>query len=194
MQRRDLTGERSGRLTAIRPVGISSTGHILWFCRCDCGNAHELSVGQFGRTQSCGCLSREVTSERSKTHGATYSKTHNVWCQMRRRYREREDYADRHVCDRWLKSFDDFLEDMGECPEGMSIDRIDNTKGYFPDNCRWATMETQSNNRKNNVLITCDGETLTAAQWSKRTGIQGQTIHYRINKGWIPHDAIYTPT
>ena len=189
MKRSDLTGKRSGRLMVIGSAGSTSAGRSLWLCRCDCGNTKELPSDKFGRTLSCGCLAKDVTVARSKTHGATGTKTFKVWSQMRRRCRDREEYADVNICARW-ESFENFLADMGECPAGMSLDRIDTIGDYEPDNCRWATPKRQANNRRNNFLITHAGRTMTAAEWADETGLQAQTIRWRINRGWPASEAL----
>lgn len=91
------------------------------------------------------------------------------------------------VCDRW-KVFENFLADMGEAPDGMSIDRIDNGKGYSPENCRWATPLTQSTNRDYTVTLTAFGRTQSVGDWSRETGIPHSTIYQRVHKlGW-PHE------
>lgn len=96
------------------------------------------------------------------------------------------------VCDRWL-SFDKFLADMGEKPVGASIDRLDNSKGYEPGNCRWATTIQQANNKTNNRLIEFRGETRTVSQWARVLGITQSTLSYRLQHGWSEHDALATP-
>jgi hypothetical protein len=88
------------------------------------------------------------------------------------------------VCDRWEASFEAFLLDMGERPEGMSIDRIDFRGSYEPGNCRWADSVTQIRNRSNTVRITHNGVTKTMAEWSEDLGIKYSTIRRRIQKGW----------
>ena len=93
------------------------------------------------------------------------------------------------VCERW-NDFSAFLADMGARPAGMTIDRRDNSKGYEPGNCRWATMKTQENNKRSNVLIEHDDHRLTVAEWADRTGIGYQTLRKRIEAGWSPARAL----
>jgi hypothetical protein len=84
-----------------------------------------------------------------------------------------------------------FISDMGERPVGMTLDRIDNTKGYYKENCRWANHITQSNNTRSNQLVTVGKETLTLMQWSRRTGIKFSTLRWRLNR-WTPEKSIRT--
>lgn len=93
----------------------------------------------------------------------------------------------------WLDSFEQFLRDMGECPEGMTLERIDNAKGYSPDNCRWASKQDQANNRRSSKLITYQGQTLTLAQWSAVLGIKSATIGRRLLHGWSVSTALTKP-
>lgn len=102
------------------------------------------------------------------------------------------------VCDRWLHGtkdktgFECFLEDMGEPPfKNATIDRIDGTKGYSPQNCRWASVKEQGNNRRTNRWITIDGVTKTVTQWSETSGVGSKTILYRLNKGLDPKQAVW---
>jgi hypothetical protein len=95
------------------------------------------------------------------------------------------------VCDEWRK-FEQFLADMGEAPVGMSIDRIDNEKGYSKDNCRWATWKEQANNRRSNHRLEYAGENLTLSQWAVKTGIGKATLRHRIAVGWSVKDALTT--
>lgn len=129
------------------------------FCKCDCGNPKEFEVftGNLGKghTTSCGCYKSEIISAQRTTHGYGKTPTYRSWCKMKERcnlptYFEREYYQDLGitVCDRWLESFENFLEDMGDRPEGKTLDRIDVKKGYSPDNCRWADGTIQSYNTR----------------------------------------------
>lgn len=88
------------------------------------------------------------------------------------------------VCVEWRESFKNFLEDMGSKPPGLSLDRIDNSKGYSKQNCRWADARTQSNNRRSNHVIDCFGKSQTLMQWSRETGLHYRTIANRIRLGW----------
>lgn len=94
------------------------------------------------------------------------------------------------VCERWLV-FENFLSDMGDRPEGMSIERIDNDKGYSPDNCKWATRKEQASNRRSNRVYEHNGKTLTLMQWAELTGIPYFTIRNRIDLlGWDIEKAV----
>ena len=125
------------------------------FCKCDCGNPKEFEVftGNLGKghTTSCGCVQ---TANRT-THGLSSSRTNVIYKSMIQRCHNPNqvsygDYGGKGilVCNRWRESFENFLEDMGEVPDGLSLDRKDNNFGYFKDNCRWASLGTQMFNQK----------------------------------------------
>jgi hypothetical protein len=97
------------------------------------------------------------------------------------------------VCERWDKSFLNFLEDMGLRPYKMSIERIDVNGDYTPENCRWATSKDQMNNRRNNVFLEFDGNRLTVAQWAEKIGFKYSTLKMRLVKGWDVQRALTTP-
>lgn len=199
----DLTGQRFGRLTVIAKAEDRPTGCSKWLCQCDCGNTS--SVGnnalKSGHTKSCGCLCRELASKASKTHGLSGSNTYMTWAGMKARCTnpnntKYKDYGGRGitVCDRWLNSFENFLEDMGECPEGLSLDRQNNNGNYEPENCRWATREEQLNNKRTNRFIEFDGRSQTLAQWSNELGVKRTTISERIDRRrWSIEKALTTP-
>jgi hypothetical protein len=137
--------------------------------------------------------------DRATIHGLSRTKEYKAWQKMKDRcFNENnshyEGYGGRGitVCSRWM-DFENFYKDMGECPEGCSIDRIDNDSSYMPSNCRWATTSQQMNNTRRNVVIQFNGESLTVAQWENRLGINKGTAYHRLRRGWSIERALTTP-
>lgn len=200
-------GKRFGFLTVIDFYEMKNYRHY-WRCLCDCGN--EIIVrGQNltnGNTQSCGCYHKKRASEANnhpKTHGLSNTRIYHCWQEMIKRcYTKTQmyynDYGGRGitVCDRWLHSFENFYADMSNTyQEGLTLDRIDVNKGYSPDNCRWITFKQQQNNKRNNHLVTYNGETKTISEWADISGIPYKTLWNRFSTlGWSAEKAITTPS
>lgn len=135
-----------------------------------------------------------ITGRSVRTHGMADTPTYQIWANMKDRCANPNNAsferwyggAGISVCERWATSFENFLVDMGKRPSGMSLDRIDGTKGYEPGNCRWATDEEQHNNKKSNRKVTYNGVTQGIAQWARATGIGENTLYLRHRKGFRP--------
>lgn len=142
----------------------------------------------------------EMAFSRS-THGRTSSPEYMTWLDMRRRCSDPSRksfprYGGRgiSVCDRWIRSFEAFLADMGERPEGTTLDRIDKDGNYEPGNCRWATPVEQSRNRSSNRYVDCDGNTVSLAEYCDRKGFDYILIRDRVcGLGWTLERAVSEP-
>lgn len=186
------SGMRYGRWTVL-DYWHRQDGRIRWLCRCDCG-AEAMVMGQglrSGTSTSCGCYHMERLRQkgRNATHGMTKTSTYESWFGMKRRCLNPKNHAyDRYggrgitVCERWLK-FENFLVDMGQCPDGLSIERIDNEKGYEPGNCKWATRVEQARNRRTNVRAFYSGQSRLLIEISEMSGMKYSTVYYRAMRG-----------
>ena len=203
-QKEDLTNKKYNQLLVIEeaePV-ISKAGATTrkWHCKCDCGNTTIVSHGHLknGHTKSCGCLHKETMKAKLTTHGVRNTSTYRSWAAAKQRCtnpnnKRYKDYLGRGItmCPEWLNSFEAFYKDMGDCPEGMTLDRIDNNGNYEPSNCRWATDREQANNKRNNHLLTYQGRSQSIQKWSRETGINQGTICNRVNRlGWSDAEAL----
>ena len=189
-KRIDLSGMTFGRLVVRSYTGNDKHKNAMWLCLCSCG-AEKIINGsslRSGNTNSCGCLHKELassqTTERLTTHGMHNTPTYYSWTNMKTRcnnanFEQSKDYSGRGIaiCDKW-KTFAGFFADMGVKPVGTSLDRIDNNKGYSKDNCRWATVNEQANNKRNTVMW--EGKSLY--EWQQETGMNYYTMYSRIKR------------
>lgn len=183
-----MIGKEFGRLIVIKRMGRDKNNYPLWQCKCACGNYVLQTVNHLttGNSKSCGCLRKELQIKRQTTHGKTKTLTYRIWQDMKDRcsnskHQSFKNYGGRGilVCKRWLK-FDNFLKDMGEKPEGLSIDRIKNNRGYYKNNCHWATRNYQSRNKRSNRIITFNGKTQCLSDWARELSLPTVTLWSRI--------------
>lgn len=196
---KDLSGLTFGRLTALR-VGERRGRRTYWVCACSCGNETLVRSDGLttGHTLSCGCLRIEAMAQNS-THGCSSHPLSKVWSQMMQRcYNPKsvdyEDYGGRgiSVCDRWHDPRN-FIRDVGCRPHGTTLDRIDNDKGYGPENFRWATPVEQANNKRTTLRFDVFGESLTIRDMANRLGVPYHVIRMRISRGVSPETAMTQP-
>lgn len=203
MNRLNLINQTFGRLTVI-DFAYSKEGRSFWKCKCNCGN-EKIIIGkdlQNGHIRSCGCLRIETSKKRMITHGATDTRLYNIWtsmkarCETSKKKKFIKDYQNRgiNICAEWhdFSVFQKWALENGY-KDDLSIDRIDNNKGYYPENCRWADNFTQANNKRNNHWLTYNNKTQTIAQWSKELGMKYNALNERLRKGWSVERALSTP-
>lgn len=193
----DLTGLVFGRLLVIDAGGVNASRR--WICRCLCGSDKLTYVRTAqltqGRTQSCGCLRAAANRTRLTKHGhnrkGQRTSEYSAWAHMLNRCTNKDDlrYADWGgrgitVDPRW-KDFSVFFADVGPTPaSNLSIERIDNSRGYEPGNVRWATPTEQSRNTRRNKMVTWNNETKCLAQWAEDLGVSYNMLNQRLHRGW----------
>lgn len=201
----DRTGLRYGKLVVISraPNKSEKDTNARWHYRCDCGKESIAYGGDLerGKVKSCGCIGKEriaAIGREHKKHGMSKTNYYRNWRAMLNRCEDPRNekyfrYGARgiDVCERW-HTFENFANDMGIPEAGMSLDRIDNNKGYSPENCRWATAQTQANNRRNNIKYFYNGMSLTAMEWSRVLGIHLSTFRDRL-KAEFPEEKLFAP-
>lgn len=189
----DLLGHRFGKLLVVSKCDeLDKTQSVMWLCKCECGSLKKISAMKLrhGGIKSCGC------SQYDRTHGLTNTLTYETWSAMKQRCSSEKYRYFRNgirVCERW-QSFENFYADMGEQPVGKSLERRDNSKGYSPDNCVWATTLEQNLNRSITNFIEYGGERLCITHWARRVGLSAACLHRRITKmNWSIEKALTTP-
>lgn len=184
MKRIDLTGQKFSRLTAITAV---SWGPTAWLCRCDCGTEISVKQGNLrnGHSQSCGCLKKDTASNliHGHTRGHRNSRTFSAYSNAKTRCfnpktKRFADYGARGItmCDRWCESFAAFLEDMGECPTGKTLERNDVNGNYEPGNCRWASLAEQARNKRNNIWVEHNGKMMILKDFAALKGVKYHSL------------------
>lgn len=197
-------GKQFGRLV-VTSVSRGDDRRMRASCICTCGGVTTPTLSSLvnENVRSCGCLWLDsvITSNSSHGHskGFRRSRTMTAYHNMHTRCYNRtsskfKDYGARGITvdDRW-STFEVFLEDMGECPEGMTIDRVDVNLGYNKDNCRWVTNKEQARNKRNTVYLTIRGVTKPLITWCEERGMPYRTVRSRVSAGWSDEKALDTP-
>jgi len=207
-QRQKLVGMKFGRLTVIRYTQSEPRQGPCYLCRCECGNEKEIRGSSLthGATESCGCIQREHAKSgwahyqgNGKPHGKTGTQIYRCWEDLMSRCYNKNSVAYKYygakeiqTPNHW-KHFDGFYKDMGDPPtEKHTIDRIEGSKGYSKENCRWATRMEQAHNTKANVNITYRGQTHCRAEWARRIGISDDALKWRLKHGWSKEKSFST--
>lgn len=208
----DYTGQRFHYLTVVRYISPNERSGCSrdkdtrnWLCKCDCGNYVRVRADQLknDRIQSCGCMSRILSGEKHKKHGMKKTRLYRIWHNMKyrcenKRAKDYYRYGGRGitVCDEWSNDFRPFCAwaTGNGYQDGLSLDRVDNSKGYSPENCRWASGKEQCRNRRNNLLIEYRGEQKTMAEWCELLGVDRALAYRRHRAGWTSEKTFETPT
>lgn len=198
----NLINQKFGKLLVISRAENSKTGKTRWLCICECGTktiVHRDNL-VLGKTRSCGCAKFE---SHNKKHGFTKTDLHNKWLSMRQRcndinHKSYKNYGAKgiYVCTEWNNCFEEFANWSfnNGYKKGLSLDRIDNSKGYCPSNCRWVNWKTQCNNRKSNIIIKYDGKEKTLKEWQEILNFDYDLVNQRIHRyNYSFEEAISTP-
>lgn len=186
-----ILGAKYGKLTPIEIVGRNKYGLLLFKCACDCGNTKIIGSRYLtdGKIVSCGC---------KRGNGTHTGITYKSWISAKQRCsnphnHNYKNYGGRGIkmCERWLNSFERFLDDMGERPSiKYTLDRIDVNGDYEPSNCKWATKLEQANNRRDCHYIEIDGEKLTVTQFARKYNLNLSNTFYELRKGLSPCEIV----
>lgn len=200
----DYVGQVFNRFT-VTGFHIRTTPSGKWpvmECKCECGNKRDVLLSSLkgGKVKSCGCYARDNYGKQNIKHGMTNSREYSTWGSMKQRcYYPKSisypNYGGRGitVCDRWLNSFEAFVQDMGPRPKGCSIERIDPNGNYEPYNCRWASALEQADNTRATNHVIYRGERINISEAARRAGLRQGSIRDRLAKGWTVEQAIETP-
>lgn len=204
----DLTGHVFDRLTVVSLAALKprADGALMpfWNCRCACGHHKAVPTCSLrsGGVRSCGCLQREVAAASKFVHGMSRCQHYKIHHAMidrchNPRHRAFKNYGGRGivVCERWRgeNGLCNFIEDMGDVPPGYTIERKNNSLGYSPDNCIWATRKQQNRNMRITRLISHDGKTQCLTDWANESKMSVGMLWWRLKRGWDFARAITTP-
>lgn len=207
----NLIGQRFGRLIVTAETEsrkeMSGKTRRRCMCRCDCGNnivvSNESLLSE--NTRSCGCFKTEGLITRSLIHGHSsngkWTRTYVSWAGMMARCHNPHCekfifYGARGitVCEHW-HLFENFLADMGECPHGLTLERLDNNKGYSKENCAWKNRKVQARNRRSNLVFTINGTTACLMELCEKFGMKYDVVRQRVvTLKWGINRAMFTPT
>lgn len=190
----DLAGKKFGLLTAIRPLGLNKHKEKIWECVCECGEIVYKTSFALRKVIKTGCkkCQNKHTGEKNRKGYRYSTRLFECWVNMKTRATNvKQDISNRYInrgidiCEEWAKDYYTFekwaLENGYQ--ENLTIDRIDNNKGYSPENCRWADKIQQANNRRSNRMIEYNGEIDTLANWSRRFNVKYSALSYQLGKG-----------
>ena len=197
----DLVGKRFGKLTVIEKLKANSHGEMTWLCVCDCGNTKVTTSNKLthGYTIQCKRCKHYVAGEHIKRHGLTSSKLWNTYYGMKYRCNDPKcplfyRYGGRGIkmCEEWEKSFVAFANwaQANGFDDKLTLDRVDNDGNYCPENCRWATVTEQANNRSTNRMVTVNGVSDTLANWVRKTNATYGYVRDKLDAGADPNTVI----
>ena len=200
----DVVGKTFGELSALKEIDARA-GQRVFQCLCECGKVTEVLMKRLrsGRTRSCGCLSLRKLSQRA-VHGMWKHKLYSTWSSARgrchnERHKNYKGYGGRGIelCSGWRETPEAFIEwienNLGEKPEGYSLDRINNEGNYEPGNLRWASTAEQNNNTRKNKMISHEGKELQLKEWAEEKQLSMTCLYNRLHRGWTTKETLDTP-
>ena len=203
--RRDLTGQKFGKLTVLSYSHSDKNHFAYYLCKCECGNTKIVRASNLisGDTKTCGCYNKTTKENGGRlVHGLSDTRLYKIWSHLISRCYNPKDRAYKNyggrgisVCPEWKNDISNFYNWVLEngYKDNLTIDRINNNGNYEPSNCRFVDDKIQSNNRRNNHPITINNETHNLTEWSRIYNIAHSTVVQRLKRGWSEYDAITTP-
>ena len=200
----NIIGNKFEKLTVKEFSHTDKNKKRCFVCECSCGKQIIVPLNSLrtGNTRSCGCLKNEMWIEKRTKHGFCGTRIYQTWANMIQRTTndnntEFKNYGGRGitVCQEWKDSFDVFYNWAvnNGYRDDLTIDRIDNNKGYYHENCRWITQKEQARNKRSNHIISFNGKKMCIAEWSDLIGVSCGTLHNRIRRGWSIEKTLTTP-